>query len=206
MAEMTSNLTIKHPGVFSYLGDPLYFTGALIITVYLSLLYYVLLMRAVMTQAIHTQYGIPVPAAPFPWANVWESPNSRISALDGAGKPGVLIFSLAIFLVILTSALTGVYVTGVIYSRYRGFGAAGTACAAGGSILVMAGAGCPTCLVPIGAALGIVIPLVTLPLAGVEFLIVNALILIVLVAWFARRVRRGLSTTMAAAHTIKRSG
>jgi len=192
---MASNVSLKPPRVFSYLRDPLYFTGALIITVYLSLLYYVLLMRAVMTQAIHTRFGIPVPAAPFPWANVWESPNSWISALDGAGKPGALIFSLAVFLVILTSALTGIYVVGVLYSRYRGFGAAGTACAAGGSFLVMAGAGCPTCLVPVGAALGIVIPLVTLPLAGVEFLIVNVLILLVLVAWFARRVKRAVSAS-----------
>ena len=181
---------LAKPRPFVFLRDPVYLTGALIIALYLGLTYYVLLMRAVMTQAIHTQYGIPVPAAPWPWANVWESPSSWISALNGAGKPGALIFSLAVALVVASSLLAGVFVSGVLYSKFRGFGAAGTACAAGGTILVAAGAGCPTCLVPAAAALGLVIPLVSLPLAGVEFLIINVVVLVFLVLWFARRVRR----------------
>ena len=96
----------------------------------------------------------------------------------------------------VTTLLTGIFVSGVLYGKYRGFGAAGTACAAGGSILVAAGAGCPTCLVPAAAALGVVIPLVSLPLAGVEFLIVNFVVLVVLVLWFARRVRSYAPTGM----------
>jgi len=184
------------PRPFEFLRHPLYLTGALIIAVYLALIYYVLLMRGVMTQAIHARFGIPVPVAPWPGANVWETPTSWINVLNAAGRPGELLFTLAIVLVVATALLTGIFVSGVLYGKYRGFGAAGTACAAGGSILVAAGAGCPTCLVPAAAALGVVIPLVSLPLAGVEFLIVNFVVLVVLVLWFARRVRSYAPTGM----------
>jgi hypothetical protein len=182
------------PRPFEFLRHPLYLTGALIIAVYIALVYYVLLMRGVMTPAIHERFGVPVPVAPWPWANVWETPASWINVLNQAGRPGELLFTLAIVLVAATSLLTGVFVSGVLYSKYRGFGAAGTACAAGGSLLVAAGAGCPTCLIPAAAALGVVIPLVSLPLAGVEFLILDFVVMAVLVLWFVRRVRRSLAT------------
>jgi hypothetical protein len=186
----SGTIASQRPGPFVFLRDPLYLVGALIIALYLGLLYYVLLLRGVMTPAIHARFGIPVSVAPFPWANVWETPATYIGVLDKAGRPGSLIFGLAILMLIIASLLTGIFVSGVLYSKYRGFGAAGTACAAGGSVLVAAGAGCPTCLIPATAALGIVIPLVSLPLAGVEFLIVDVLISIGLLAWFARRVRK----------------
>ncbi len=175
---------------FVFLRDPLYLVGALVIAAYLSLLYYVLLLRGVMTPAIHARFGIPVPVAPFPWANVWETPDTYMGVLNGAGRPGALIFGLGIIMILIASLLTGIFISGVLYSRFRGFGAAGTACAAGGSVVVAAGAGCPTCLVPAAAALGVVIPLVSLPLAGVEFIIINVLILVGLLAWFAYRVRK----------------
>ncbi len=183
-------MTSPRPGPFVFLRNPTYLMITLIITVYLTLLYYVFLLRGVMTPAIHARFGIPVSVAPFPWANVWETPASYVGVLDGAGRPGGLIFGLAILMAIIASLLTGIFISGVLYSKYRGFGAAGTSCAVGGSILTAAGVGCPTCLVPAAAALGVVIPLVTLPLAGVEFLIANVLILVALLAWFARRVRK----------------
>ncbi len=184
--------TMTSPGArpFIFLRNPIYLMTTLIITVYLSLLYYVFLLRGVMTPAIHARLGIPVSVAPFPWANVWETPQTYAAVLNGTGRPGELIFGLGILMSIIASLLTGIFISGVLYSRYRGFGAAGTSCAAAGSILTAAGVGCPTCLVPAAAALGIVIPLVALPLAGVEFLIANVLILVALLVWFARRVRR----------------
>ncbi len=180
-------------GVFRYLRDPLYLMVALIPALYLSLLYYVFLLRGVMTPAIHARFGIPVSVAPFPWANVWETPGTYIGVINSVGRPGELIFGLAIVLIIAESLLTGVFLSGVLYSRYHGYGApgkAGAACAVGGSLLVAGGTGCPTCLVPATAALGVVIPLVSLPLAGVEFEILNVIVLLLLLAWFARRVRR----------------
>ncbi len=186
------------PRIFGYLRDPLYLTVTLIITLYLSIIYYVMLLRGVMTPEIHKAAGIGfIPVAPFPWANIWETPASYIHILDVTGRPGAAIFGLAILLAIVSSLLTGIFVSGVLYSRYRGYGAgAGAACAVGGGALVIAGVGCPTCLIPVTAAVGIVIPLVTLPLAGVEFLIIDVIVLSVLLLWFSNRIRKYLKANV----------
>jgi hypothetical protein len=185
---MSASLSAAKGRVFAFLRDPVYAVGASLLAVFIGLLYYVLLMRGVMTQAIHDRFGIPVAAAPFPWANVWETPESWVGVLNRAGRPGELLFGTAVTAVIVTSVFAGIFIAGILYYRFARVG--GAACATGGGVLVMAGAGCPTCLIPATAALGIVIPLVTLPLAGIEFLFVNIAVMGVALLWLRRRVRR----------------